>query len=132
MWLRQVWSAKTPSGGFQRNVTLLHPDRPVSPASVFCPWQTTAFRPIWQFAMDTLEKAQELLDQKKKGLKIDESRSSLSQFLREFLQFYQSEGGVSLRTWQDYRYHIEENIIPGLGGLTLKELKPRHVDVWMK
>ncbi len=81
---------------------------------------------------EALEKAQELLDHKKKGLKIDESRSALSEFLREFLQFYQSEGGVSLRTWQDYRYHIEENIIPGLGGLTLNELKPRHVDVWMK
>src|SRR5215469_7856659 len=81
---------------------------------------------------EALKKAQELLDQKKKGLKIDESRSSLSKFLAEFLEFYQSEGGVSLRTWQDYRYHVEENIIPGLGGLSLNELKPRHVDVWMK
>ena len=81
---------------------------------------------------EALEKAQQLLDQKKKGLKIDESRSALAEFLREFLQFYQSEGGVSLRTWQDYRYHVEENILPGLGGVTLNELKPRHVDAWMK
>jgi hypothetical protein len=44
---------------------------------------------------EALEKAQELLERKKKGLKIDESRSSLSEFLREFLHFYQSEGGVS-------------------------------------
>lgn len=81
---------------------------------------------------EALDKAQQLLDQQKKGLKIDESRSSLSEFLGQFLEFYQSEGGVALRTWQDYRYHIEENIIPGLGGVTLNELKPRHVDIWMK
>lgn len=81
---------------------------------------------------EALEKAQQLLDQQKKGLKIDESRSSLSEFLRNFLEFYQSEGGVSLRTWQDYRYHVDANIIPGLGGVTLNELKPRHVDLWMK
>lgn len=81
---------------------------------------------------EALEKAQQLLDQQKKGLKVDESRSSLSEFLRQFLEFYQSEGGVSLRTWQDYRYHIEQNILPGLGGVTLIELKPRHVDIWMK
>ena len=48
--LLDLWSAKTSSGGLQRNVTLLNPDRPVSPASVFCPLRTAAFRPIWQFA----------------------------------------------------------------------------------
>lgn len=81
---------------------------------------------------EALDKAQALIDQQKKGLKIDESRSRLDEFLRQFLEFYQSEGGVSLRTWQDYRYHAEENIIPGLGRVALNELKPRHVDVWMK
>jgi hypothetical protein len=81
---------------------------------------------------EALEKAQELLDSQKKGLKIEESRSSLAEFLGQFLEFYQSEGGVSLRTWQDYRYHIEENITPGLGTTALYELKPRQVDLWMK
>jgi integrase len=81
---------------------------------------------------EALDKAQQLLDQHKKGLKIDESRSSLAEFLRDFLEFYRSEGGVSLRTWQDYRYHIEQNIIAGLGPVALSELKPRHVDIWMK
>src|SRR4029077_20559001 len=32
---RQLSSAKTPFGGFQRNVTLLHCDHPVRPVSVF-------------------------------------------------------------------------------------------------
>src|SRR6185437_4581723 len=64
---------------------------------------------------EALEKAQQLLDQQKKGLKIDESRSSLSEFLREFLEFTTSS----------------KNIASGLG-VVLIELKPRHVDIWMK
>jgi integrase len=39
---------------------------------------------------------------------------------------------VALRTWQDYRYHIDENIIPGIGAIALSGLKPREVDLWMK
>ena len=56
----------------------------------------------------------------------------LSEFLQRFLDFYKTEGRVALRTWQDYRYHIEENIVPGIGGVTLKDLKPLAVDEWMK
>src|ERR1700750_3153496 len=81
---------------------------------------------------EALEKAQILVQQQKKGLKTDEARSSLAEFLDRFLEFYESEGGVAPRTWQDYRYQIEQNISPAVGGITLSELKPRHVDLWMK
>ncbi|MEP6715000.1 MAG: tyrosine-type recombinase/integrase [Terriglobia bacterium] len=81
---------------------------------------------------EALEKAQLLIQQQKKGLKIDEARSPLSEFLDQFLEFYRSEGGVAPRTWQDYRYQIEHNISPAIGSIVLSELKPRHVDLWMK
>jgi integrase len=48
------------------------------------------------------------------------------------LEYYKSDGGVALRTWQDYRYHIENNIIPYLGTIGLGNLKTRDVDLWKK
>ena len=81
---------------------------------------------------EALEKADELLQQRKKGLKTEEAKASLADFLQRFLSFYKTEGGVALRTWQDYRYHIDENIIPGIGAIPLSELRPREVDLWMK
>lgn len=81
---------------------------------------------------EALAKAEDLVRQQQKGLRADEARSPLSEFLLRFLDFYKSEGGVAIRTWQDYRYHIEENISPAIGAILLSELKPRHVDLWMK
>jgi hypothetical protein len=42
-------------------------------------------------------------------------QTPLADFLKRFLEFYKTEGGVSLRTWQDYRYHIEQNVTPLIG-----------------
>jgi integrase len=81
---------------------------------------------------EAIDKAQELLQQRKKGLKTEEAKASLADFLQRFLSFYKTEGGVALRTWQDYRYHIDENVIPGIGAVALADLKPREVDLWMK
>jgi integrase len=81
---------------------------------------------------EALEKAQELLQKRRKGLKTDEAKASLADFLQRFLSFYKTEGGVALRTWQDYRYHIDENIVPGIGAIALSELRPQEVDLWMK
>lgn len=81
---------------------------------------------------EAVDKAQKLVQERKKGLKTEEAKASLSEFLQRFLTFYKSEGGVSLRTWQDYRYQIENNIIPGIGAISLADLKPREVDLWMK
>jgi integrase len=81
---------------------------------------------------EALEKAQEVIDQRKKGLDSEGAKVVLSAFLERFLAYYKTEGGVALRTWQDYRYHIEENIISAIGGIALGELKPRDVDQWLK
>lgn len=55
-------------------------------------------------------------EQRRKGLHTDEAKSSLAAFLGSFLESYKTEGGVSLRTWQDYRYQVEVNVIPKIGG----------------
>jgi Phage integrase, N-terminal SAM-like domain len=81
---------------------------------------------------EAVEKATQLLQQRKKGLNTEEAKASLADFLQRFLAFYKTEGGVALRTWQDYRYHIDENVVPGIGAIALSDLKPREVDLWMK
>ena len=81
---------------------------------------------------EALKKAQDLIDQRKKGLDAESAKVTLSDFLKRFLDYYKTEGGVALRTWQDYRYHIEENITPVIGGISLGSLKPRDVDEWLK
>jgi integrase len=81
---------------------------------------------------EALEKAQELIDQRKKGLDSEGAKDVLSDFLKRFLDYYKTEGGVALRTWQDYRYHIEQNISGVIGGIAVGDLKPRDVDQWLK
>lgn len=81
---------------------------------------------------EALEKAQDMIARRRKGLDSAATQTSLADFLKRFQEFYKTEGGVSLRTWQDYRYHIEKNIIPFIGGVILSDLKPIHVDEWMK
>ena len=55
---------------------------------------------------EAIEKAEQLLKQRKKGLNTEEARATLAAFLQRFLDFYKTEGGVALRTWQDYRYTL--------------------------
>jgi len=81
---------------------------------------------------EAIDKAQDTIARRRKGLDSSAARTPLTDFLRRFLEFYKTEGGVSLRTWQDYRYHIEANVIPLIGGVVLSELRPVHVDEWMK
>jgi len=81
---------------------------------------------------EALQKVQQILEEHKRGLNSDGARSPLGDFLIGFLDFYKTEGGVALRTWQDYRYHIEVNVIPLIGRTALSELKPREVDLWIK
>ena len=81
---------------------------------------------------EALDRAEQLVQQRRKGLHTNEAKSSLADFLGRFLEFYKTEGGVALRTWQDYRYHSEKNVIPAIGAMTLSDLKPRDVDLWLK
>jgi hypothetical protein len=81
---------------------------------------------------ETLEKAQDTIDQRKKGLDAEGAKELLSDFLKRFIEFYRTEGGAALRTWQDYRHHMDQNITPLIAGITLRNLKPRDADQWLK
>ena len=81
---------------------------------------------------EAIDKAQDTIARRRKGLDYSAAQTPLTDFLKRFLEYYKTEGGVSLRTWQDYRYHIEANVVPLIGGIVLSELKPVHVDEWMK
>jgi integrase len=81
---------------------------------------------------EALERADQIVQTRKKGLRTEEAKTSLAIFLGRFLEFYKTEGGVALRTWQDYRYHAEQNVIPAIGAIRLSDLKPRDVDLWLK
>jgi integrase len=81
---------------------------------------------------EALDKAQKSIAERKQGLDAAGAKLSLSDFLTRFLDFYKTEGGGAPRTWQDYRYHIDANISPVIGGIALGELKPRDIDQWLK
>jgi integrase len=81
---------------------------------------------------EAIEKAEALIAKRKKGLNTDRAKATVGEFLTRFLDYYRTEGGVALRTWQDYRYHIENNIVPAIGTLPLGELKPLQVDEWIR
>ncbi|MBS1858467.1 MAG: hypothetical protein JST11_24065 [Acidobacteria bacterium] len=70
---------------------------------------------------EALEKAEALIAKRKSGLNLDRAKATVAEFLTRFLDYYQTEGGVALRTWQDCRYHIETNIVPAIGTLPLGE-----------
>ncbi|MGO9229276.1 MAG: tyrosine-type recombinase/integrase [Bryobacteraceae bacterium] len=81
---------------------------------------------------EALDRADDIVQKRKRGLRTEEAKATLASFLKRFLEFYKTEGGVALRTWQDYRYHAEENVIPAIGAMRLSDLKPRDVDLWLK
>jgi len=81
---------------------------------------------------EALERADQIVQKRKKGLRTEEAKASLANFLERFLEFYKTEGGVALRTWQDYRYHAEQNVIPAIGAMRLSDLKTRDVDLCLK
>ena len=85
-----------------------------------------------QTRREALAKADDVIEKRKNGLDVESAKASLTDFLSRFLDYYKTEGGVALRTWQDYRYHIEKNITPVIGGIAVGELKPRDVDQWLK
>ena len=50
---------------------------------------------------EALEKAEALIAKRKKGFNTDRAKVTVAEFLTRFLDYYQGEGGVALRIWQD-------------------------------
>jgi hypothetical protein len=51
---------------------------------------------------EALDKAEDLMAKRKRGINTDRAKATVAEFLTRFLDYYQTEGGVALRTWQDY------------------------------
>jgi integrase len=70
------------------------------------------------------------IEVRKHKLDADAGKLSLADFLKNFLDFYKSDGGVEPQTWADYRFHIEQHITPAIGQITLSKLTTRDIDQW--
>jgi integrase len=66
------------------------------------------------------------------GLDPASGERTVKNFLLEFLNYYEKDGGVAPSTLHDYRYHIRSHILPALGHLKLQDIEPRRVDAFMK
>ena len=76
------------------------------------------------------EKYEEEIAARKQGLDRNGGRITLSEFLTaKYLPFCRNE--VEIQSWNDYRLHIETNIVPLIGQITLARLGTREVDDWM-
>lgn len=81
---------------------------------------------------EAVEKAQQEMARWERGLDRNGGDKSVAEFLTQFLAYYKCDGGVAPSTLQDYRYHVEANIVPVLGKVALRDLDPRKVDEFMR
>jgi integrase len=62
------------------------------------------------------------------GTYIEDTRTTVAQFLREWMARKSDTGQLRPTTQRSYRQHIDGYLIPHLGHLTLVELRTAHVD----
>jgi integrase len=65
------------------------------------------------------------LDQIDEGLTIDGARVTLEDFLQQWLETIKSS--VRINTWNQYSQIVHQHIIPELGRIKLKDLRPDHI-----
>jgi integrase len=70
------------------------------------------------------------IESRKRSLDTQAARLPLADFLKSFLDYYKSDGGVEPQTWADYRFHIDAYIVPVLGKIALSKLTTRDIDQW--
>jgi integrase len=77
------------------------------------------------------QKYEDAIERRRRKLDRDGGKLTVRQFFEaKFLPFYKTEGGIEPQTWNDYRFHAENNIVPLLGNVPLEELTARAVDHW--
>jgi hypothetical protein len=69
-------------------------------------------------------------EQVKRGNVVDGRNIKLSDFCSEYLELIKST--LAPTTWKSYKTTIEQRIIPALGHITLSELRPLHVQRFIK
>jgi integrase len=70
------------------------------------------------------------IEDRKRSLDTEAAKQPLADFLKRFLDYYKSDGGVEPQTWADYRFHIDTYIVPVLGQVALSKLTTRDIDQW--
>jgi integrase len=70
------------------------------------------------------------IEDRKRSIDTQGGKLPLANFLKTFLDYYKSDGGVEPQTCADYRFHIEQHIVPVIGQITLSKLTTRDVDQW--
>jgi len=70
----------------------------------------------------------EILDQAAKGVATHDERQTLAAFLRQWLDDRVTNGALRPTTVTLYRQHIESYMIPHLGHLRLRDIRPDHVE----
>ena len=62
----------------------------------------------------------------KDGTFVDSSKLSVGEFLEKWLTDY-AASAVSAKTYERYREHVDKHLVPGLGTIALKDLKPLDI-----
>lgn len=71
----------------------------------------------------------EQISQRNRGSLIDPSRETLASWVEDYLGA--AAARVGPKTLSDYKYHLEEIIVPALGRVRLRDLTPRMVQTWV-
>jgi integrase len=77
---------------------------------------------------DCLKQHKEYLKSKKASI---ESAKTLGEWSMIWLETYK-EGRIAYTTYEEYKIIINKNIIPSIGSVRLNQLKPAHVEKFMK
>jgi integrase len=70
----------------------------------------------------------EIQDQIDEGLTIDGARATLGEYLLQWLET--SKPSVRPKTWRQYSQIIRQHIVPDLGNIKLRDLRPDHIQAF--
>ena len=68
---------------------------------------------------------QETRSQIQSGLKLASAQITLSQFLLQWLESHRAS--IRPNTFQQYSYIVNHHLLPGIGRIRLKDLRPDHI-----
>src|SRR5258708_4395622 len=60
------------------------------------------------------------------GIHVDPSKITVGEFLEKWLTDY-AASAVAAKTFERYAEHVRQHLVPGLGSIILRNLKPLHI-----
>lgn len=79
----------------------------------------------FRIRQDALDAERELLNELKKGLDLNASKTLYRDFMQDYLR--DKKAKVKQQTLDTYTFLVNKHILPTLGDLQLGEIKPRHI-----